>query len=63
MNEFTKEELQQISEGLKADCTYNSTLLNKIQSMIINYCEHTPSDKYPNQFKWRLCSKCGEQYK
>ncbi len=45
MNDFTKEELERILEGvtwwLDGDSDlYSEVLINKIQSMIDNYCEH-----------------------
>jgi len=44
MNDFTKEELEDIFEGLD-DCwrmqPENEIILNKLQSMIDNYCKHT----------------------
>jgi len=69
MNDFTKEELVYLlkawSRGNPIYC--NPDLVNdiyiKIQSMIENYCDHEPSDKYPNDFKWQICSKCGRDYK
>ncbi len=72
MNNFTKEQLLYIEKALhwyiQSDdnprddyqCLFVS---KKIQSMIDNYCEHEPADKYPNIFKWQLCAKCGEEYK
>lgn len=53
MNDFTKEELQDIREGIcnlisvgSADSQWNKDIHNlkdKIQSMIDNYCEHKPN--------------------
>lgn len=47
MNDFTKEELELISECIEADFYHTNwsksmyePLINKIQSMIDNYCEH-----------------------
>ena len=59
MNDFTKEEL----EYIKYWCQVDFKIKNKIQAMIDSYCEHEPSDKYPNGFKWQLCVKCGKEYK
>ncbi len=49
MNDFTKEELELIAECVEADFHHTNwskriyePLINKIQSMIENYCEHTP---------------------
>lgn len=40
MNDFTKEELCQLSAGIsKLEC-FNVELHRKLQSMIDNYCEH-----------------------
>lgn len=41
MNEFTKEELKEI---LACVCNIDGNVLNKIQSMIDNYCEHECSN-------------------
>jgi hypothetical protein len=45
MNDFTKEELEELIQGitwwLDGDaCDFNEKLIEKIQSMIENYCEH-----------------------
>jgi type IV secretory pathway VirB4 component len=45
MNDFTKEELERILEGVSwwldgDNALYSEALINKIQSMIDNYCEH-----------------------
>ena len=45
MNEFTKEELELISEIMRHVCCYSNDeefdlLESKIQSLIDNYCEH-----------------------
>lgn len=45
MNDFTKEELQQLVKWATTDIDLNPsalevTLFDKIQSMIDNYCEH-----------------------
>ena len=69
MNDFTKEELEKICQFFniaiedfkEPDSTYK--LRDKIQYMIDSYCDHEASDKYPNEFKWQLCSKCGKEYK
>jgi len=73
MNDFTKEELITLKNGVEylSDRTSLSlqyidkcnTVVKKLIPMIDNYCEHEPSDKYPNKFKWQLCSKCGADYK
>jgi hypothetical protein len=64
MNDFTKEELEEILKYVSHPIWTNShNLTSKIQSMIDNYCEHTPSDAHYEQFRWQLCKKCGAQYK
>ena len=73
MNDFTKEELSILKNGIQylSDRTSlsegyleaHNALEVKIQSMLDNYCEHTPSDAHYEQFRWHLCSKCGVQYK
>lgn len=45
MNEFTKEELERLIEGISwwldgDSALYSEQLINKIQAMIDNYCEH-----------------------
>ncbi len=45
MNDFTKEELERILEGISwwldgDDALYSEKLINKIQAMIDSYCEH-----------------------
>ncbi len=62
MNDFTKEELERIIEGISLwldgdDALYSQQLINKIQSMIDNYCEH---EWHTNSFDFILyCSQCG----
>lgn len=63
MNDFTKEELEDIDFALLTVYLGNSALRKKIQFMIENYCDHESSDKYPNEFKWQLCCKCGKDFK
>lgn len=61
MNDFTKEEL----EGMLLNITHSSwiykadkhTVLNKLQSMINNYCEH--EKVVPNYDCKTQCEKCG----
>ncbi|MFB1501485.1 hypothetical protein [Thiocapsa sp. N5-Cardenillas] len=61
MNEFTKEELEEIDI-----CVFNwninhkgmdrfTELRNKIQSLIANYCDHTWTDGSGNHM---FCGKC-----
>lgn len=69
MNDFTKEELETLKKSIeelifsKFYASETQEVHHKIQDMIENYCEHTPSDKQPNEFKWQLCIKCGKDYK
>lgn len=70
MNDFTKEELKRLLlrsflwvGHIENQNKFELELINKIQSLIDNYCEHEPSDRYPNEFKWQLCCKCGADYK
>jgi hypothetical protein len=58
MNDFTKNELQDINYALteygdfESACVEN--LVGKIQFMIDEYCDH----KWLNRDKGRLCDKC-----
>lgn len=67
MIDFTKEELTLIAESipymLHIDVEGGTKLLQKIDKMIEQYCDHTPSDAHYEQFRWQLCRKCGVQYK
>jgi len=67
MNDFTKEELQYLYRAIyerpNTVTEEMDMMREKLQSMIDNYCEHIPSDNHYEQFRWQLCSKCGEQYK
>jgi len=60
MNDFTKEELQQIRGGLDwwLDNDWHSShvLVQKIQSMIDNYCEHECNHE---NIDTNICYKCG----
>lgn len=66
MNEFTKEELQELKRCLKYMITghvtpYSALTINmkkKIQSMIDNYCEHTR--QMPNYNIQTQCADCLE---
>jgi Txe/YoeB family toxin of Txe-Axe toxin-antitoxin module len=53
MNNFTKKEL----EAIKYWCRENHDLVDKIQSMIDNYCEHLMGINIENGKK--ECMKCG----
>ncbi len=69
MNDFTKEELERILEGvswwLDGDTAiYSESLINKIQSMIDNYCEHKniATGGYPRSNPPKKCESCGVLY-
>lgn len=63
MNDFTKEELEGILEGLSwwlegDDALCSERLINKIQSLIDDYCEHK---WHSNPYNYVLhCQKCGK---
>ncbi len=67
MDEFTKEELQEIKRCLKhmiqGGITPYSCLTidikKKVQSMIDNYCEHAWRKCFAD-FEYDECTKCGE---
>jgi hypothetical protein len=64
MNDFTKEELKDILETFhsyfeatdNAPYDYEQELIDKIQDMIDNYCEH--DFEYKDIGKAKLCIKC-----
>lgn len=59
MNQFTKEELQYLASCPSVGC--REVLINKIKSMIDNYCEH---EWKTNIYDYILyCQKCGETTK
>lgn len=63
MNDFTKEELESILEGISwwldgDNALYSEKIINKIQSMIDNYCEHDCKATIW-QCQVTACSKCG----
>ena len=67
MNDFTKDELQELSYGLSyiLEATghdeLNIALQKKLQSLIDNYCEH---NWFMVEGLTRVkCKKCGELYK
>jgi hypothetical protein len=67
MNDFTKEELQILSEYLDypieeiAGCERNRLqLVLKIQSMIDKYCDHDWNETFSEREYFR-CSKCGDE--
>jgi len=58
MNDFTKEELESILYcHAHSDFLMSEELLNKIQSIIDNYCENEWDDA-KNRRKYFRCSKC-----
>jgi len=65
MNDFTKEELEDLLEWGNAYCIgmatiakmYHCNLIGKIELMIDNYCEHEWDDT-KNTRKYFRCSKC-----
>jgi hypothetical protein len=59
MNDFTKEELQNIAYGLECCGMLNSDLRKKVLSMIDNYCEHEEEYEDFNYAPMR-CKKCLE---
>jgi hypothetical protein len=59
MNDFTKEELIELRTYLKFGAWVNcSIVVNKIQSMIDNYCE--PSEPTESNILENIC--CGEKW-
>ncbi len=66
MNGFKKEELELIAECVEADfyhtnwskCMYEP-LMNKIQSMIDNYCEHSALKDVGKEYK--VCRGCSKE--
>lgn len=66
MNEFTKDELGQIKqcvyfEGWKSEGeNSNQDLLDKIQAMIDNYCDHKRGTRAIYDSGLEACRDCGE---
>ena len=63
MNDFTKEELERILDGVtwwldSDNALYSEALVNKLQSMIDNYCEHE-FVIYNKEYNHVECIKCG----
>ena len=72
MNDFTKEELETIRDDIKhemsisalANHDFNRNMLNKVERMIDNYCEHVSDGLiYTSNPPKLKCKKCGEFYK
>lgn len=66
MNDFTKEELENIYSCVSdlshgALCDEDQELLDKIQSMIDNYCEHKPIKEAYVYVE--VCEKCNRVLK
>ena len=68
MNDFTKEELEILSQSTSAWISdfsnYPDKLLiirDKIQSMIDNYCEH--KEYAQNEHYIKKCSRCGKVWR
>lgn len=61
MNDFSKEELQLILKGMSQYYLEKDSLelMDKIQSMIDNYCEHE-NKFYENGLK-AICFKCNKE--
>lgn len=66
MNDFTKEELEVIFHELRESREWSENLVNpwplldKIQSMIDNYCEHEQSGEVRDIDFIKVCTKCKE---
>jgi hypothetical protein len=67
MNDFTKEELKHIKDmlfGIKTNFDYEDDVINKIQSMIDNYCEHECNHEWikclygENRIPINICALC-----
>jgi hypothetical protein len=56
MNDFTKEELESIYLSV-SDYWYEDPLLDKIRSMIDDYCEH--DGEIGKYYPAEKCMKCG----
>lgn len=57
MNDFTLEELKQIYSHMENE---PRELMDKIKSMIDNYCEHEWQEIF-NERTYSRCNKCGEE--
>ena len=58
MNDFTKEELTLIKMYLEPHIS--EKFLDKIQSMIDNYCEHHEADEFENL---NFCKHCNKRFR
>ncbi len=66
MNDFTKEELEEIVESFdwiesETSWDWKHPLRNKIQSMIDNYCEHTWFFYLSSNGSRLKCHKCDKE--
>lgn len=67
MNDFTKEELKQIREGMDDVYRVESCpdLMIKVQSLIDNYCEHENDIRFnalPESGSVKMCKICQRFY-
>ena len=65
MNNFTKEELLLLLEdalSTRHGCQEYWPIIEKIQSMIDNYCDHK-WDGWVGYDSWKKCKHCKEVYK
>lgn len=69
MNEFTKEELEELNSMIHRymyaciDVTRTNILHKKIQSMIDNYCDHPESYMFRYEGWINYCDKCKRMWK
>ena len=65
MNEFTKEELEEICDSIRSysRVKWYCALEEKIQSMIDNYCDHPESYMYRYDGWINYCDKCKRMWK
>ncbi len=63
MNDFTKEDLEQLKYHLFGNPKVHTKLCQKIQSMIDNYCEHPQSYRYRYDGWMNYCDKCKYMWK
>ena len=69
MNDFTKEELEDIYNCIDVYCwgspvskAVHELLMNKIQYMIDDYCDHEP-EEWSKQLTFQKCKKCKVVYR
>ena len=64
MNDFTKDELLEILGNMRALRSYSAvetSAMNKIHSLIDNYCEHDFQEIFTER-TYSQCTKCGEEW-